>query len=158
MAFVCHLVARKAYRQPRIAKRIIRVPGGGGAFGRGAAQHGLDTRHQLLGLKGLGHIIIRAQFQSQHLVEGFVARSEHDDGHLAGLADLLEHLQAVHAGQHHVQQDQSRRFALESLQRLVSAGGFGYGKAFLFQIEPHQVADVGVVIYQQDALLFRHRL
>ena len=47
---------------------------------------------------------------------------------------------------------------LSEAKRLVSARGFGYGKAFLFQIEPHQVADVGVVIYQQDALLFGHRL
>src|SRR5262249_37714113 len=62
------------------------------AHARGAAQHGLHARRQLARIEGLGDVVVRAQLQARHAVLGLVARGEHDDRHVALLAELAAHL------------------------------------------------------------------
>src|SRR2546423_3730330 len=61
-------------------------------------------RQQLTEGKGLGEIVIRADLQSRHPVVDCIARSEHEDGG-GDLADsqLAAEIEAISAGQHHVE-------------------------------------------------------
>jgi hypothetical protein len=68
-----------------------------------AAQHGLQAGHQLARLEGLGQVVVGAEFQAHHAVHHLAARGEHDDGQVAAAPDGAAQLEAVHLGQHHVE-------------------------------------------------------
>ena len=120
-----------------------------------AAQHGLDAREQLLRLKRFGDIIVRAELEAEHLVERFVLRGQHDDRHVRRFADFAQHLPAVHAGQHQIQQNQIRREGLELLHGRVAAVGHFHLEALFFQIEIHQLANVRIVVHEQNLRFHR---
>ncbi len=88
-----------------------------------SAQDGTDTRDDLLGFKGLDHIVVRSQLQTEDLVKYLALGGEHNDGAVGGLADLPAYLPAVHLGQHDVEQHQRRLFTLKELQRLLAVVG-----------------------------------
>ena len=68
------------------------------------ARHGANAREQLLGGKRLGQIVIGAGVQALNLIGHLAFGREHDDGQsLTGGACALEHLNAIHAGHHDVQ-------------------------------------------------------
>ena len=72
-----------------------------------APQQRADTGQQFLRFKGLGKIVIRAAVQSMDAVAhvAFGGQHQHRRGD-AGFPQLLRHLKAVYAGQHHVQHHQ----------------------------------------------------
>ena len=72
----------------------------------GPAQDGLDAGHHLPGAEGLDDIVVRAQLQAHDLVHLLALGGEHDDGDLAGLADLPTDVDAGFAGHHDVQHAQ----------------------------------------------------
>jgi NAD-dependent dihydropyrimidine dehydrogenase PreA subunit len=60
-------------------------------FGRtwlGAAQYGLDARHQLADAERLDDVIVRTQFQPDDAVNLFVFGREHDDGQVVPIEDV----------------------------------------------------------------------
>ena len=63
----------------------------------------LGARHELLWVKRLGEVVVCADLEADHLVGDLVSGREHDDRHLALLADLLADRQAVGAGKHDVE-------------------------------------------------------
>jgi hypothetical protein len=52
-----------------------------------------------------------------------VAGCEHDDGHIGEAPHLLAHLEAIHVGQHDVQQNEVGRLGLDGGQRLFAVLG-----------------------------------
>ena len=70
--------------------------------------------------KGLHHVIVRAQFQTEHLIKGVVFGGEHDDGDIGCLADFPAYHHAIHARQHQIEQHQIGRVGLEALYGLVA--------------------------------------
>jgi len=93
---------------------------GRAALGR-ASQLGPDPRDQLLEGEWLRHVVVRARVESGHPVGDLPLRGEQD--HRRGPilpAQRSEHLEAVLAGQHQVEQDQ------------VEASGSGEG----FPVDP----------------------
>ena len=122
----------------------------GGAGGAAAAQHGLDAGHDLLGIEGLDNIVIGAQLQAQHLIEGFALGGEHDDGAIALLADLPANLPAIQLGHHDIQEDKRGLFALELGHGFFAIVGHYHLEALLFQVQAQQLADIQVVIGYQD--------
>jgi hypothetical protein len=76
---------------------------GSGCGGRAPAQHGLHAGHELARLEGLGHVVVGAQLQPDHAVHHLAAGGEHDQGDVAGAADGAAQLEAVHLGQHDVE-------------------------------------------------------
>ena len=119
--------------------------GGGGA----AAEHRLDAGHHFLGVEGLDHVIVCAQLKAQHLVEGLALGRQHHDRGIAQLADAAADLEAVHLGHHHIQQHHIRLELVEFLKALFAVVGGRDLIALLGQVEPQQLADVGIVVHNE---------
>ena len=82
---------------------------GGAAVRRLAAppQQGADAGQQLLRLKGLGQVVVRAAVQTPHPIAEIAAGRQHQHRHrLAAGAELLQQGKAVQLRQHGVQQHQ----------------------------------------------------
>jgi hypothetical protein len=84
--------------------------------------------------------------QSAHLVGLLAVRGEHEHGHLAHLADALEHRPPVHLGQSHVKDDDIGALAVESAQPDAAVGGRGHREAAPFQQGPDAERDVRFVL------------
>ena len=115
-----------------------------------AAQHSVDMGHQLLHLKGLDDIVVRAHFQARDAVVHLAFGGEHDDGHLAGLAYLAADSPAVHHREHDVQQHQVRRLLFKLLNGLAAVISAANLKALLFHVHPDQIGYVAVVLNHQN--------
>ena len=98
-------------RGERIADAVIARGHGAGAQLVG---HRLEThqaphaREQRGVVDGLGQEIVGAGIEPLHAVARLVERRHHDDRNMSGHGRVLEppaHLEAVHAGHHHVEQD-----------------------------------------------------
>ncbi len=120
----------------------------------GAAQQGLDAGLQLARAEGLGDVVIGAEFEADHPIRLVGGGSQHDDGHLGGATDLLAEGKAILAGHHDVQNDQVRAVLGELLAHLVTLCRRQYLKARPGQVFIEQLADLLVVI--DDQQLFAH--
>ena len=96
-------------------------------------QLGLDPGHQLQGLKGLGHIVVRPQGEAGDLVHALPFGRQHNNGEGMGLPDLLAELEAVQIRQHHVQNGQIQWFVCRKVQRAGGVIGFADPKSFVLQ-------------------------
>jgi len=115
-----------------------------------APEQRLGPRHQLLGVKRFGQIVVGADLQADHLVGDLIAGREHDDRHLALLADLLADGQAVGAGEHDVEDHQVGLDLAEPRYRLGAVPHPLDLIAFAGQIEPGQLDDVLFIVDDQD--------
>ena len=79
------------------------------------------TRQQYHRVDGLGDVVVRAGFEADHLVDVGVARREDQDRAIEGLAQLAADRQAVYAGQHQVEQHNTRFNVGEMCQCTVAA-------------------------------------
>ena len=71
---------------------------------RRGARHSTNAREQFLGGKRLGQVIVGTGIQTLDLIGHLAFGRKHDDGQtLTGGACALEHLNAIHAGHHDVQ-------------------------------------------------------
>ena len=122
-------------------------------FGGGAAQHGLDAGRDLLGVKRLDDVVVGAQFQAQHLVVGLALGGEHDDGGVVLGAELAADLPAVHDRHHNVQQHKIRVQLVELCQRCAAVVDHRHVVALLDQIQSKQLADIFIVINDQNFLI-----
>src|SRR3989442_1303660 len=77
-------------------------------FRSGAPQQRLGAGDELLGMERLGQVVVSAHLEADDLVRHLVASSQHDDRHLAQLANLLADGQAVGSGQHDVEDHKVR--------------------------------------------------
>ena len=123
---------------------------GGSGGSLAAAQHRLDARHHLFCVKGLDHVVVCAQLKTQHLVKGLALGGKHHHRGVARLADAAADLKAVHAGHHHVQQHHVRLDRVELFQSFFAIVCHRDLIALLGQVQPQQLADVGVVVHHKD--------
>ena len=68
----------------------------------GATEDCLDPFDQFPGAERFDHIIIRTDGQAHDPVDFLFPGSEHQDGHVGGLADAAAYLPAVDSGQHDI--------------------------------------------------------
>ena len=115
-----------------------------------AAQHGFDPRDDLFGVKRLHHIVVRTQFQTEHLVEHFAFGGEHDDRALGLFADFAANLPAVQLREHNVQHNQVGLLGAEHFQRAFAVVGNHHLKAVFFDVQPQQFANILVVVHHKD--------
>ena len=73
--------------------------------GLGAAEYRLHARDELTRAERLRHVIVGAELEAEDAVDLAVARGQHDDRDLAGRAQTAADLEAVHSGEHHVEDD-----------------------------------------------------
>ena len=109
--------------------------------------------HQLLGVEGLGHIVVRPHGQAQHLVGVLALGGQDDDGQVALLPDLHHRRQPVQLGHHHVDEDQAQGRVQGAVQGLHAVVGLENPVALLLQQNGDGLDDLLVVIHHQNTLV-----
>ncbi len=116
-----------------------------------AAGEGADAGEQLVGVDGLGHVVVRAAVESLDLVGGGGLGGHDDDGGGHAVATQLVHdLEAVHLGEHDVE---DHDVVLAGLRELVAGLAVVCGlrvAAVLRQDVAHGVVEVLLVFDNQD--------
>ena len=116
-------------------------------------QHGLDARQQFARRKWFGDVVIGADFQAEDLVVLLAARGEHDDGHHARplfRAQTACQLDAAHARQHPVEQDQVGQLMVDLAQRALGIERRQGDVTSAHQVGGNQGLDRGLVFDYQD--------
>jgi hypothetical protein len=123
-----------------------------GRRGRRSPQRGLDPGHELRQAERLRDVVVRAELQAADLVGLGAARGHHEDRDPAELADPLDHLPAVEAGQGHVEDDEVRVPLIELAQRLVAARREDRLVARRGHPQLQQRGELGLVFDDEDPL------
>ena len=100
----------RAALQHRLSSRI--------SLRRTTTQHRADTSNQLTRRIRLRHIVISAQFQTEHLIQLRILSGQHDNRDRRHLTQLTAHLHTGHARKHHIQQHQIRALAVKHRQSI----------------------------------------
>ncbi|MCY1532539.1 hypothetical protein D9M68_678210 [compost metagenome] len=116
-----------------------------------AAQDGLHARHEFARLEGLGQVVVGAEFEADHAVHHLAARGEHHDGDVAFLADLAAQLEAVHLGQHDVEDGRVVVPRAQLGDAFARALGAVERVAEACEVGGQRRGEVFVVVDQQDA-------
>ncbi len=118
-------------------------------------EHGLHTGHERFGTEGLGDVVVRPQLQADDRVRLLRFGGQHNDGHHGGLRvcpNPLADLEAVHLGQHQVQDDQIGMLRLHVPEAVQAGHGDAGPVASLLQIQLDQFEDVFLILDDQDFL------
>jgi len=118
---------------------------------RVAAQHGLHAGQQLGQAEGLGDVVFGAQLEAHDLVHlGASGAEHHDQGVVLVLAQAPQHLEAVHLGQHDVEDDQAELFFASQRQAQVAVVGQGDLVALGREVHFEAHGDALVILDDQD--------
>jgi hypothetical protein len=116
-----------------------------------AAEDGPHPGQQLADGEGLGHVVVGAQLEPDHLVDLLPARGEHDDGLVEALAAQgLADLQAAGPGQHDVEDDEVRLVLAGALQPRHAVGGGDDLVALELEVVLEPEHHVRLVFHHQD--------
>lgn len=117
----------------------------------GAPEHGAQARFEHPGPHRLDHVVVGARFQPGHHVDVVPARGQHDHREFAARADSPAHLEAVHPGQHQVEDHDVRGIG----PQLVEPRFAGFHAVdlvpLLGQAQFETAADGGIILDQQHA-------
>ncbi len=117
----------------------------------GAAQHRTDAGDDLFEAEGLRDVVIAADGQPRDLVRGVIAGGEEDDGSVhADLPEPAGDGEAVHIGQHHVEDEEVGVGLLRQAQGLGSVGGGDDVEACEAQARREEFADVGLIVDNEE--------
>src|ERR1700747_31330 len=88
---------------------------------RSSSQQSFDARQQLRCLKGLGHIVVAAEFESDDLVYRFITCSQKQyRSRQSCLADIATQIQSAAKWQHHIKDEEIERRGIDSLHTLIT--------------------------------------
>ena len=142
--------------QPPAGEAVDRVRRRAG--GLGPAQDGADARQQLARVEGLGQIVVRTQLQPDDAVGLLGQRRQHDDRQPRRGAQPAADGEPVLPRQHEVEHDEIEAAVVEQpLHRLAVGGGID-AKAVPGQEPLQQVADLPIVVDDEQMGLFGHGL
>ena len=127
---------------------LLRVPGGTviAAEVRAYAGHGLQR------IKGLDHVIVRAEIQAQDLLRIRVLRGNDDHRDVADLPELLQDVEPVQLRHHDIEEAQGNIPLRHHLKRFLAVAGLRHLVAFIFQIQFQERADLFFVVRDQDSV------
>ena len=114
-----------------------------------AAQHGSDPKNQLPGAEGLGHVVIRAEFEPHHAIHLIRLGGEHDDRQACGLgiaAQSSTHLGAADIGEHQVEHHEIRPLPPDLLKSLTAVLGGFHVITRLGEIDSDELEEIRLVI------------
>ena len=125
--------------------------GGVGEIAVGPSQERLDPAHQLAQPERLGQVVVGAELEADDLVDLVVAGGQDEHRRLrARGAQPSQHLEAVDAGQAHVEHDEVRRLAGRELEALLAGAGDDDLVALLLEGELDAPRDGELVLDDQD--------
>ncbi len=125
-------------------------------FGRllvGTTQPGTHACHQFLGLERFDHVVVGTGFQTEDDVDGVGLRGEHHDGHTGVRTQHATDVDAVHPGQHQVEQHQVRADLAhrgECLRTVADDEGF---EPLTLQHDREHLGERGIIIDDEDPWL-----
>lgn len=137
----------------RVEAQAADLDGVLGGLRGAAAQHGLDAGHQLAGREGLGDVVVGAGLEAGHLVLLLAAGGEHDERDAAGAllaAQALGELDARHAGQHPVEQDQVGQGVADDALARLGVTGTQHVVTGPRQVGGDEFLDGGLVFDEED--------
>ena len=118
-------------------------------------QDRLHARDQLAHGKGLGDVVVGAQFQAKHTIV-LSGPGRHEDDRDAAeprvSPQLSADLQAVPPGNHDVQQEECGGLAFGVRNQIGRRGKGAYRVARAFQLMLHQARDIGIVFENENGL------
>src|SRR3954470_11242418 len=121
------------------------------AVGRRAAQDRLHARDELPRVEGLRQIVVGTDLEADDLVDVLVARGQHQDRHVARLANALRHLDAVDVRKHEVEHDQSGHLLRDLVQRITAGRGRADGVPGVLEVQRDERGDRALVLDHEDA-------
>ena len=120
----------------------------------GAAQDGADAGDDLFEAEGLSDVVVAADGQALDLVAHIVARGEEEDrGGDAGVAQAPGDGEAVHVGEHDVEDDEVGARGLGFVKCAAAVLGGDDVEACEAQGGGEEVADVGFVVNDEQFCL-----
>ncbi len=120
-----------------------------------ASQNRADAQHQLLRRKRLREVIVRAKGEALYAVGLILAgrQQQHADvARLVATAQLREHLESGVPRQHEIEDDQIGPFLTGRPQRVRARPGGGDAIAVLCKVIRDERRDIGLVVYDEDAM------
>ena len=111
---------------------------------------GIDPRHQFQRIKGLCHIIIRADVKSQYLIRILRFCRQDDNRDAVFLADLERCMNPVQFRHHNINDKELDIFFLQDINRFLPVIRFEYLIAFLHQIDLYRIHNCSVVITNKN--------
>src|SRR5690606_12497203 len=116
-----------------------------------AAQDRLDARDDLVEREGLGDVVVAADGETGDLVFRVVFRGEEQDGRrVAGCPQALGDAEAVHIGQHDVEDDEVGLLIEHRRDGLCAVADRAHGETGESQARGERVGDIGLVIDEAD--------
>jgi hypothetical protein len=103
------------------------------------------------GFEGLHDVVVGARFEALHDVGGVGAGGQHDDRHTRLGAHAGADLDAVHAGEHEVEEDEIGPFAAPRIDRLRAVCTEHGVESLGAQHDADHLGEGGVIVDHQDA-------
>lgn len=110
-------------------------------------QHSFNSSQEYIQIKRFSDIVICSQLQSKHLVKLASPCGEEDDGHAHVLSKVAQGIQAIHAGQPNIQEDEVRWGLASHCQCVFRIRGSAYGETGLLKTKSQTPAQKCVIIY-----------
>ena len=106
------------------------------------------------GLNGFGQIVVGAQIEPDDAIDVVAARRQHQHGRLrAGLAQLLQHVEARQPRQHDVENDEVVVLALRAAQALDARRHAGELDALRGEVLDEHLGQAHVVVDDEQAMI-----
>jgi cob(I)alamin adenosyltransferase len=119
-------------------------------------EHRVHACDQLGGRERLDDVVVGAELQADDAVGLLATRRQQDHGDVAVLAQPRHHLQAVEAGQHHVEHDEVRPVLERGLDGGRAVGGGDGVKPVATEVARDDLRDRRLVVDHEDRLRKRH--
>ena len=114
-----------------------------------------DALHEVARAEGFGDVFLGAGIEADEPGEFAFPRGEQDDGNGGGGGQMVEEFadgEAVHFGQHEVEDDEVGKRGTGLIEGFAAIGGGDDIVAFRPQVEADQFDNVGFIIHDQNLL------
>ena len=110
----------------------------------------MDAGQQLDPAERLRQVVVGPGVEAADLVAFGGERGQHEDGHVAHVADAFEDLPPVEVGHPHVEDHQVRLLLMEEADAVAAQHGLGDGEPFALEHRPQELSDVGFVLNDEN--------
>ncbi len=120
--------------------------------GRGlpASKNGAHARDEFAHPKRFDHVVVRAQFESQHGVGLLLFRGDDDNGRLLFFSILAQKFKAIHLRHHNVEQDRVGVGTPRFVDGLLPVRRGDDTEALLGEVVLQELANAGGVVHDEN--------
>ena len=123
-----------------------------------APEHGPHARDQLARIKRFAEIVVGADLKADDAVDVLFERGEEDDRHVGALCpQVAAKIEPGAVWQHDIENNEIDMTGRQLLVQLMAARGKQYAEALAFDIAGEQLADLRIVVGDENALRRAHQ-